>query len=253
MRASERGGRAPYRDLSFIYDDLVGDTAFVLWRENFERLVNRHNISFDAAADVACGTGHALEYLAESCSRVYGVDRSRQMLERARDRTGSESVILIEGTFTDFELPERVDLLTCNFDSLNYVLEENELEEALRRFALALKPEGFAVFDMNTTRELEVDNGSQVLVHRVRGGISIWESTWDPVMRINTLFMTNFVRLEDDTYRMSEEIHHERAYDTELVCTLLGAAGFSWVKAVDAKGLGDVNERTRRVEFVARK
>jgi ubiquinone/menaquinone biosynthesis C-methylase UbiE len=242
----------PYRDLAKMYDEMVGNTAFECWSENFERLVNRYDIAFEVAADVACGTGLAVEYLSARCGRVYGVDRSPWMLEVARSTRGADNVILLEQTFTTLSLPEHVDLLTCNFDSLNYVLEEGELDEAFRRFASSLRPGGYAVFDMNSTRELEIEWGTQVGLHRTSVGLSIWESDWDPTSSINTLRMTNFVRIEGDTYRMSEETHRERSYDLGLLTELLDEAGFSWAAALDARGLGMVDDDTRRVQFVAR-
>lgn len=251
-RAKEQDGEpAPYRDLALIYDDLVGNTAFECWKENFEQIENRYGFSFELAADVACGTGQAADYLAGRCLRVYAVDRSARMLEAARRRNDSGKVVFLEQSFDSMELPEPVDLLTCNFDSLNYITEEGELAEALRRFYLALKPEGHAVFDMNTTRELAGEWGTHVGLHRTPGGLSIWESCWDGGTRTNTLRMTNFINVKENTYRMSEEVHRERSYDTDLVLGLLKAAGFAWSAALDAKGLTAVSQETRRVQFIA--
>ena len=166
----------PYRQLALIYDELVGDSAFDCWRENFDRLVARYSIEYEAAADIACGTGHAVAYLISRCDRVYGVDISPEMLQVASFRVRAQGSTFIEQSFTDFELPEKVDLLTCNFDSLNYLLSAEDVAEALRRFADSLKPGGYCIFDMNTTRELELEWGTSVLVHRVNNGFAVWES-----------------------------------------------------------------------------
>jgi len=243
----------PYRQLALIYDELVGDSAFDCWRENFDRLVARYSIEYEAAADIACGTGHAVAYLISRCDRVYGVDISPEMLQVASFRVRAQGSTFIEQSFTDFELPEKVDLLTCNFDSLNYLLSAEDVAEALRRFADSLKPGGYCIFDMNTTRELELEWGTSVLVHRVNNGFAVWESEWDPQLRINSLRMTNFILREDGLYERSEEMHRERSYDLDFLIDGLRDAGFSHVEAYDAKGLAVVNEDTRRVHFLARR
>jgi ubiquinone/menaquinone biosynthesis C-methylase UbiE len=243
----------PYRELALIYDELVGDTAFECWKENHERLVDRYGIKFKVAADVACGTGNAARYLAGTCNRVYGVDVSPEMLEVAGEKVSAPNVVLLEGSFTGFELPEEVDLLTCNFDSLNYLLREEEVARALSRFGRFVRSGGYCIFDMNTTRELEVEWGTSVSLHRVSGAICVWEFDWDPEMRTSTLMMTNFFKLGNGLFRMSEEVHRERSYETDIILGLLNDAGFSRADAFDARDLTGVNEQTRRVQFIARK
>lgn len=242
-----------YGDLAGIYDELVGNTAFECWRDNLERLVNRNGIGFEVAADIACGTGLAALYLGERCSRVYAVDISERMLAVARARSARGNISFIRQSFTELALPEPVDLLTCNFDSLNYLTDESALREALARFGRSVKPGGYALFDMNTARELEAGRSEAVMIHRLSAGVSIWESSWDPDERVNTLKMTNFLKREEGLYEMSEEVHRERAYDIGVIDDALAAAGFEHVERYDARGLWKVSEDTRRVQFLARR
>jgi SAM-dependent methyltransferase len=242
-----------YGDLALMYDELVGDVAFMCFRENLERLINRNGISFDVAADIACGTGLAARYLAGKCSRVYAVDLSERMLEVARTRDPLGNTVFVRQSFTELELPEQVDLLTCNFDSLNYLTREQDLAEALRRFGSSLKDGGYACFDMNTARELEAGQGDAVMVHRVSTGVSVWESSWDRDRRVSTLLMTNFLRRADGSYTVSEEVHRERAYDLPVIEDALDRAGFSHVEYYDANGLSHAGPDTRRLQFLARK
>lgn len=242
----------PYRALASIYDELVGQTAFECWLENFDRLTRKNGVRFRTAADVACGTGLAAEHLAALCERVYAVDISSEMLEVASARHGRRNISYLCQGFTELELPEKVDLLTCNFDSLNYLTDERDLAEAFTRFAGSLNSGGWAIFDMNTCRQLEAGSGEAVLVHRLQGAFSVWESSWDPSSRINTVKMTNFVEEPGGRYVMTEETHRERAYDLEYIREALLGAGFSSVEAFDAKGLSRPDGDTRRVQFVAR-
>jgi len=250
LSMKEPGGE-PYRELARLYDELVGHAAFDCWRENFERLANRYSLQFETACDMACGTGLAAAYLAARCSRVYAVDISESMLEVARSRAGSADIVFLARSFTTLDLPEPVDLVTCNFDSLNYLTDERDLREALRRFASSLAPGGHVMFDMNTARELELGLGEAVLVHRVEGGMSIWESSWDPAERVNTLDMTNFLRRPDGLFELGAETHRERCYDLEVIADAVLDAGFVRLEAFDARGLAQVGPDTRRVQFLA--
>jgi len=241
----------PYSGFAEFYDEMLGATAFECFRENFERLSNRYSMHFETAADIACGTGLAAQYLARRCGRVYAVDRSEAMLAVAASRVYGGEVIIVRQSFEELELPERVDLLTCNFDSLNYVLDESLLAETFARFRSSLVDGGFAVFDMNTARELSGWMGTEVRVHRPAGAASFWVLEWDPEARMSTVKMTNF-RRRGGAFVVSAEEHVERAYDVGPLLEMISAAGFSGVEALDARGLGRVDEGTRRVQFVAR-
>ena len=244
-------GGEPYSGFAEFYDEMLGATAFECWRENFERLSNRYTMRFETAADIACGTGWAARYLAGRCRRVYAVDRSEAMLRIASRRKAPGEVIVIRQSFEELKLPERVDLLTCNFDSLNYLLEEAALAATFARFRSSLEQGGFAVFDMNTARELSGWMGTEVRVHRPAGAASFWELGWDPGTRLSSVKMTNFSRREGG-FLMSAEEHVERAYDLGPLVDMIIDAGFAGVGALDARGLGRVDDETRRVQFVAR-
>lgn len=177
----------PYEHFALAYDELVGETAFECWREAFEQVVLRHGIEFESAADIACGTGLAARYLAGRCCEVYATDISREMLEAARRNVRVANESFAKQSLTELELPERVDLLTCNFDSFNYLARTEDLAGAIMRFGRSVREGGHCVFDMNTASELEVEHGGSTIVQRVAGGFSIWESEWDPEACTSTL------------------------------------------------------------------
>ncbi len=251
-RVSDADISSPYREFALLYDEIVGEYAFECWKENFEIIARRFNISFDIAADIACGTGLAVTYLKSKCERVYGVDASPWMLDVAKTRVSSPDIILLEQNFTELNLPESVDLLTCNFDSLNYLLEENEVEITLRKFASSLKPRGWAIFDLNTENELRLADGLSVEVHRSSRGVSIWESDWNDKKKILTIRMTNFIKQKKNFYIMKSEIHRERAYSLDYLKSVILDSGFKELHAFDASDLGGVTGNTRRIQFVCR-
>ena len=243
---------AAFRESARFYDEMVGNTAFEHIRANFDRLCDMHGISFVTCADIACGTGLFVQYLAGMAERVYGVDVSEEMLAEARRRNAANRAVFLRQGFTELELPEPVDLLTCNFDSLNYLLADDEIAEALRRFRVSLARGGHAVFDVNTVWQLEHMTAESLWVHDIAGGFSIWRTAWDPEQRIETLNMTNLVEEPGGLYRRSDEIHRERGYNLAEIKDLIDKAGFSWHRAYDGEAeLGYPGPTSRRLVFVA--
>ncbi len=240
-----------FRESTRFYDAMVGFNAFDHVRDNFERLRFIHSISFESCADIACGTGLFVEYLCGLAEKVYGVDVSCEMLEVARARNRGNQAVFLQQDFTSLDLPEKVDLVTCNFDSLNYLLSSDDLQEALCRFAVSLNPGGHAVFDMNTPWQLEELADPEPWVHEVSGGYSIWETQWDAELQVQCLHMINLLEEEPGLYRKSEEWHRERGYTREAVERMLDAAAFTWWRTYDAAGLSFPGPQTRRLQFVA--
>ena len=143
----------PYQGLAAHYDDLFGEQSTQDRLDSFEWIVDRYGLRFASAVDVGCGTGTFVEYLMRSgVQRVWGVDSSPAMLSRAVAKNSHNAAQFLLQDLRDLHLPETVDLLTCQFETLNYLLTDADLDAAFAAFAAALTPGGFAVFDVAARR-----------------------------------------------------------------------------------------------------
>jgi SAM-dependent methyltransferase len=239
---------APYASLAPLYNALLGRLFFPKLRRAFAWVVRRYRVRFSSAADAACGTGTFLRYLQRrGVARLYGVDRSAAMLRVALAKSGSGGICYLRQDFAHLQLPEPVDLLTCNFDSLNYLLTPGELLKALRRFRENLKAGGFLVFDMITLNQPWSGLHARD-EHVLINGARFWRS-----MRLDPRsgLQTSRVRIIRGG-RSFEEVHRQRAYPVAMVVRLLGQAGFELLGAHDFDSLQAPGPLTRRVVYVAR-
>ena len=240
----------PYSRTATIYDELVGEALFQGWRENFLRLRKHMKGALRVCADVACGTGLTARYLAEEGARVYAVDISPEMLREARRRTAGMEVTLLQQDLRELRLPERVDLLTCNGDSLNHLLGEGDLDRALAAFRDNLDLEGCLLFDVNTPYQLFSQVDATIWKMRLGNVRMYWRSTYDEDSGTARLVMSH-VEESDGERRFYREEHRERGYSRGEVETALERAGFRKALCWDACGLGPVAETTRRLQFLA--
>jgi SAM-dependent methyltransferase len=241
-----------YEEVAALYDSLVGNTAFENWLAVFERLERAFRFSLRTCADIACGTGQVLSYLAGRGAKVYGVDLSRHMLDISRKRTCGLDVHLLRQDFRRLQLPRQVDLLTCNTDSLNYLLSEDDLGKTLARFHDSLEAGGFALFDMNTFYQLANQQDRRIWKMREGNVRLYWRSGFDAETNIAILEMRHVVETSRGN-RFYRENHRERAYPPDRITALLEQGGFDSVYSWDAAGLGPVNDKTRRIQFLAGK
>lgn len=249
------GGR-PYREFALFYDRCVGRQYYMAWQVYFEELTERHGIEYQRVLDAGCGTGLMVKYFIDHGKEAWGFDISPEMLEEAKKRNKGNGAKLFIASFTDFDLSITFDLITCNYDSLNYLIEDGELREALSRFHRHLAPRGHLIFDINTTYNLEHEWGDEkVFLHGDEEVTSVWKTSWEGEKKVNTLLMINFLKGPDGLYRRSEELHPERGYEVEEVLGLLKELGFTDLHAydLDTDPLSPPTEKSGRVVFLAKR
>lgn len=249
----------PYEILAALYD-VAG------WGDFAERMADRvlalaaeHGLNeIHHIVDVACGTGIAAAKFAQAGYRVTGVDRSPYMLTQARKRVAKaglqEKVTFVEADMRDFALNEPADLVTCMYDSLNYLLAEADLAAAFRCAAAALRDGGLYIFDMNTIFGLAEGWGNRDFIRFDTDDLFIvGRIHWDHEASTNTLVFHGFIR-QGQLWERFTETHVQRGYPVAKIRTLLEQAGLTVLAIYDAhaEGAAEPGPKTDRVLVVAR-
>jgi SAM-dependent methyltransferase len=224
--------------------------------------------------DLACGTGEAALVFAAAGCDVVGVDQSAAMLEIARGkaRDAGYDVAFIhsdmrelrieneklsmqpswDSTLSQFSiLNSQFDLVTCFYDSLNYLIDDGDLDRVCTVAATALRPGGFLVFDLNTATEYATWDECDSVTHDGRDCLVYNQLSYDPDARLATGRIVWFVR-ELDRWWRGEETHTERAWSDDAVRAALAGAGLALIGQYDPAG-GVAAEAGPRVVYVAQR
>jgi len=94
--------------------------------------------------DVACGTGHHVEYLKEHFD-VEGLDLDQELLELARQR--NPGVPFHHGDMMAFDLGCQFDVVTCLFSSIGYVKTLDNVRRAVACMTRHLLPGGLLIIE----------------------------------------------------------------------------------------------------------
>jgi SAM-dependent methyltransferase len=268
-----------YHDYAPFYDG-SGQLRFaVLFGQYLCELLERHPVAGRRALDLACGTGTLVLLLSDAGWDVIGLDSSAAMLDQANAKAENMAtygqVVFVQGdmralptndersttndqrsqidTLSSFVLrPSSFNLVTCVYDSLNYLLDERELAVCFEGVACVLAPGGLLVADMNTRYFLEHDWGTCEVIEQA-GLVQVRQSYFDPAAAYSTMVLSGFAGDDQHGYMRFNETHIERAYAPEVVERLLHSAGLEVEALYDCFTFQPITEHTQRFAWVARK
>lgn len=126
------------------YDAILGDMnklAFDPVEKYISEIFHRTNIKCERAADIGTGTGNTLRSIAPYCEKIYGVDSSDLVLEKAKEIGIPENASLILGEASVLPFSENsLDLVVSN--GLIYYLSLKETEDYVNELSRVLRRGG---------------------------------------------------------------------------------------------------------------
>jgi len=203
--------------------------------------------------DLACGSGQMLFQLAKRDFTVFGLDRSPEMVRRARQRLLARDLpaLLWCGDMRTVSTTTRFDAVLCLYDSMNYCLEPEEIEQVLARVAGVVRPGGLFIFDVCTRKNCRT-NFRNYIENDVFGDLSYSRrSFYHPQkhLQINE-FIIRDERHGGPTLR---EEHVQRIYALEEIRSLAAIGDWQETGCFSGMSRRPGSERSDRVHFVLKR
>lgn len=230
----------PFAELARHYDPLMSHVDYGRWFFIADALAALLPRGF-RHVDAGCGTGVLLERTRRAGWRSSGVDLSPAMLRTARKMRGALPVAVADLRALPFDGGPH--LITCLFDSLNFLLEEEDVRRAFRSLAGALRPGGVLYFDVVTDRMMTEHFADQAWTEDTGGFRTTWDNHYDPA----TQTCTTRVKVGPQ----AESVTRERAYPLDWLAREVRAAGLETLGVFDAHSWKGASRRTVRADFVA--
>ncbi len=207
--------------------------------------------------DLGCGTGTLTELLARQGYDMIGIDNAQEMLQIAmdkRDESGLDILYLLQD-MREFELYGTVGAVISVCDSVNYLLEEEDIVRTFRLVNNYLFPKGIFIFDFNTVYKYAAVIGDATIAENREECSFIWDNYYHEAEQINEYDLTIFVRQKtgEGLYRRFQETHYQRGYELEQMKDFLRQAGLVFLEAIDADTQEAVRNESERIYVVARK
>ncbi len=245
-----------YGKLAEIYDYLMSGVDYDDWADYISAIAQRFKARPRVILDLACGTGNSSLSLAKLGCRVIGVDLSAEMLEVARKKASAENIAVefIEQDMRKLRLPDsyEIDMVVAYQDGLNYMLEDEDLQEVFQKVYQVLNTGGLFIFDINSVDKLP-SSGGETTVYDEEKMTLIWESSYNRKTDIWEIMLTGFLKRENGYYEKFQETHREKYHSREKVVDYLEKTGFEVLAVFNAFTLEEGTSADKRLYYAAQK
>lgn len=219
-----------YGKFAKIYDKLMKDVPYDDIAKIVDEKIKKHKIENNIILDLACGTGTLTKALADKGYEMIGADTSFDMLQVAKEK--NPDILFLNQSMEDFELYGTVGTIVCSLDSINYLLDDESLNNTFRLCNNYLEPDGLLIFDINTEYKFKNILADNIYTYDNEDIFYVWENNFSEEEKLCDFYLTFFVK-EKDNYSRFDEVHTERAYSEKEIEKALKNNGFEVVEKLD--------------------
>lgn len=246
-----------YTAFAKVYDKFMDNVPYECWAECLDEIIMGLGVSRpvrqsedvleqerNLVLDMGCGTGILTRMLYHKGYDMIGVDISQEMLDEAYSKNTGEKecdIMYICQDMCELDLYSTVGTIISTCDSVNYLLEDNEIISCFEGVENYLYPGGLFVFDFNTIHKYRDVIGENTIAETNDECSFIWDNYYDEEADINEYDLTLFIRDDDSgMYRKETETHYQRGYSARSIAEYIKKAGLELVCMADERVVSDI-------------
>lgn len=243
-----------YGDFAYLYDELMNDFDYEEWFGYIKEIFIKYNKKPKDILEMACGTGGLSYYIAKEGYKLTAFDLSEEMLSIAYDKLKRfKNANILNQNMIDFNINKKFDSVISVCDSINYILNKEDLLKTFTNVYNHLNDDGIFIFDINSYYKLREVIGNNIFLEDRDNIFYTWQNYYDDKEDICDFYLTFFYKEDDKNYIRFDEDHQEKAYKMEEIEALLKEAGFITIDAYEAFSFESPGQTSERINYVASK
>ncbi|MEG0423523.1 MAG: class I SAM-dependent methyltransferase [Erysipelotrichaceae bacterium] len=205
-----------YQQLALYYDSLVEDPIAT---QKWVDFTIKHSCG-KKVLDMACGSGDFSIELAKHGYELDAFDFSEEMLKQAKAKPDSDKVNFFVMDMNNYQVKKNYDIVTCYCDSLNYLIEDDEIITLFKKVYQCLHTKGTFLFDVHSIDRL--DEFKEEFYEE--GTVHDLQYEWSIQSDDDQLYQ-NFIFFDQQAHAQLEQ-HRQRVYQPSWIKQQLELIGF---------------------------
>ena len=205
--------------------------------------------------DLGCGTGEHLSHLVKSDFICTGIDSSDDMIHIARTRF-PEKIEFVRADMRDIKYNEEFDIVISLFGSMNYLIEDTDIDRVFRNIHSALKKKSVALLEIwnsypvsligkKPVSKVSVTRYSGTTIERERGFSLMDNEAKKTIVEVNYRYVLKKNRAKN----IFTDKHIMRPFTPEEINRFIANNGFK-IKAIYSNSLKDSFENISNRMFL---
>lgn len=213
-----------YKRFAYYYDDVYEQLDYTLWLDFIKPYLKESS----SILDLACGSGTLAILLSLNNFSVEGLDLSESIIDIAKEKAKMNHLHIpfYVGDMTSFTLDKTYDVITCFFDSVNFLKRKEDIQNLLSSVHRHLNSNGLFIFDIFSKALLE-----EYKHHRIKRKYPTHSIKWT-TKKMDSSTLKHTILIKEGKQKL-EEIYFEYYHPLES----LTFPGFEVIKMS-----GDFNE-----------
>lgn len=212
-----------YKKFSVCYDEVLGNFFYRNLIDKFKEISKKYKIqNFKEILDLGCGTGLFLKYFYGKKIKLFGIDQSFSMLLEGKKIKNFSGICF---KFPPLPVKGKFSLIVSFYDTLNHILNYNDLKEIFIEVKNLLKNDGYFLFDtnnINAFREI-MGNPEPFIYEDFRGKIEIFTQYFKEIKISKAEVLGRWFGIN-----IKEEIYEKYWTEKEILMGLK-EAGFKYI------------------------
>ena len=243
-----------YSYFAEFYDSLTRNISYKKFADYIIKLSEKYNHKLGLTLDLACGIGELNIEIAKRGVDIFGIDSSYEMLSKAQEKSelNNLNILFLCQDMRKIDLYGTVDTVICSLDSINHLVEKQDVQNCFDKVSLFLNKGGYFIFDVNTIYKHQNILANNTFVYDTENVYCVWQNQFINQTKCVKINLDFFEKIDTIYYRYSEEFL-ERAYSFQQIKNFIEKAGMSLIDCFEEFTYNAPNSKSQRVFYVVKK
>ena len=175
--------------------------------------------------ELGCGTGNISTRLAKKGLHVDAADVSSEMLKVASQKQFKPKLFRADMLSP---IKKKYDFILLLFDSMNYLLKDEEIRQLFENVQQSLNDDGMFIFDISTKKNCERNFDGFIDIKDSENEYIVHQSDLDYSSYIQTTKLTFFLK-KGYLFSRKDEIHKQKIYKVKEIISLISMSNLNLI------------------------